>query len=120
MKQGRGVGVAVAVAVLLVAVKAEAGEDLSGYADGSTRKLGRGVCNVVTAPLELIRTPYLVTQQEGTMAGATVGLIQGLGAVLTRELAGVVEMATFFLPFPNGFDPLIKPEFIYAHGDWVP
>lgn len=120
MKQGGRIGVAVAVAVLLIAVKAEAGEGVSGYADGSTRKLGRGVCNVVTAPLELIRTPYLVTQQDGSMAGATIGLIQGFGAVVSRELAGVVEMVTFFLPFPNGFNPLVKPEFIYAHGDWVP
>ncbi|MBI4353702.1 MAG: exosortase system-associated protein, TIGR04073 family [Candidatus Omnitrophica bacterium] len=120
MKRGRAIGVTVAVGMLLLAMKTEAGEGVNGYLEGSTRKLGRGACNVVTAPLELIRAPYLVTQQEGSMAGATVGVIQGVGAVIIRELAGVVEIATFFLPFPNGFHPLIKPEFIYAHGDWVP
>jgi putative exosortase-associated protein (TIGR04073 family) len=120
MKRGRESGVAVTVAVLLLVMNAEAGEGVNGYLGGSTRKLGRGVSNIATAPLELIRTPYLVTQQEGSMAGATVGLIQGVGAVIVRELAGVVEVATFFLPFPHGFQPLVKPEFIYAHGDWVP
>lgn len=104
----------------LGAFPVEAGERTTGYLEGSTRKLGRGVCNLVTAPLELIRTPHLVAQQEGEVAGATVGMIQGVGALIIRELAGAIEVATFFLPFPNGFEPLVQPEFVYAHGDWVP
>ena len=107
------------VSVLLPTVVA-ADEGTTGYLEGSTRKLGRGICNMVTAPLELIRTPHLVTQQEGGLAGATVGMIQGVGAVVIRELAGAIEIASFFLPFPNGFNPILKPEFVYANGDWVP
>jgi len=90
------------------------------YARGATRKLGRGIANAATAPLEMIRTPYLVSQRDGGLAGITVGLVQGLWAVAVRELAGVVEVATFLVPLPKGFQPLLQPEFVYAHGDWSP
>lgn len=90
------------------------------YAQGATRKLGRGIANVVTGPLEMIRTPSLITQRDGGVAGVTVGLVQGVWASALRELAGVFEMATFFVPIPKGFQPLVRPEFVYAHGDWTP
>ena len=113
-------GLTLALACCVGPVWGAAEERPLGYLEGSTRKLGRGACNIMTGPLEMIRTPSLVTQQEGGLAGATVGVIQGVGAAITRELAGVLEVATFFLPFPNRFNPIMKPEFVYAHGDWVP
>ena len=85
-----------------------------------TRKLGRGLANVVTAPLELIRKPFLVGQDDGGLAGMTVGVVQGIGAAVIREGAGLIEVVTFPLPFPNYFQPLVMPEFVYANGDWVP
>ena len=90
------------------------------YAQGATRKLGRGIANVATAPLEMIRTPYFVSQRDGGVAGVTVGIVQGMWASLLRELAGVFEVATFMVPIPSKFEPLMSPEFIYAHGDWAP
>jgi len=92
----------------------------SGYWDGAGRKLGRGAANVVTAPLELIRNPYLVSEQDGALAGITVGLVHGVKDLVVRALAGVYEVATFLLPVPKGFRPLVSPEFVYAHGDWAP
>ena len=90
------------------------------YWHGTTRKLGRGAANVLSAPFELIRKPFLVGQSDGGMAGMTVGVVQGLLAAVTREGAGLIEVVTFWTPFPNDFQPLVKPEFIYANGDWVP
>ena len=85
------------------------------------RKLGRGVANVLTGPLELLRTPYLVGQRDGGVARITVGVVQGLSAGLVREVAGAVEILTWLIPFPTpGFAPLVTPEFVYAHGDWTP
>ncbi len=85
------------------------------------RKLGRGAANVLTGPLELLRTPYLVGQRDGGVAAVTVGLAQGLGAGLIREVAGVVEILTWPISFPTrDFAPLVTPEFVYAHGDWIP
>ena len=85
----------------------------------ASRKLGRGAANVVSAPLELIRKPFLVGQKDGGLAGMTVGVAQGLGAAVIREGAGLVEVVTFWTSFPNDFQPLVMPEFIYANGDWV-
>lgn len=91
-----------------------------GYLDGAARKLGRGAANVLTAPLELIRTPYFIGAQDGGFAAITAGMAQGLVAGVVRELAGIVEVATFPIPIPKDFRPLVKPEFVYAHGDWAP
>lgn len=90
------------------------------YARGVTRKLGRGVANVATAPLELIRVPYLTSHRDGGVAGLSIGIVQGAWSVVVRELAGVVEVATFLIPLPRGFRPILRPEFVYAHGDWSP
>lgn len=90
------------------------------YPEGATKKLGRGLANVITAPLELLREPYLLSQLEGGVAAVTVGLMRGIASAIIREAAGVFEVATFFLPIPKNFQPLVKPEYIYAHGDWVP
>jgi putative exosortase-associated protein (TIGR04073 family) len=98
-----------------------AGETWIGkYASGATRKFGRGVANIATAPLELIRTPTLVGQRDGGIASLTIGMVQGVGAVAVRELAGAIEVATFFIPIPRDFKPILLPEFVYAHGDWMP
>lgn len=90
------------------------------YADGATRKLGRGIANVLTAPLELIRTPHFVGERDGGFASLTVGMVQGVKNAIIRELAGVVEVATFPIPIPKDFQPIRRPEFVYAHGDWSP
>ena len=90
-----------------------------GYLRGSTRKLGRGLANVATGSLELIRTPYFVNQQDGGLASITVGLVQGVANALVRELAGVYDVVTCLVPFPKEFGPVLRPEFVYAHGDWT-
>jgi len=90
------------------------------YMDGISRKLGRGVANVVTAPAELIRQPYLVGQQEGGLAAITYGLVKGCWWTLYRALAGLYDAATFYVPIPRGFRSLIYPEFVYAGGEWAP
>lgn len=123
MKAGKPGGLLAGVtALLLLMVTAQAVEAgaFNDYGKGATRKLGRGLANVATAPLELIRTPYFVEQRDGGLASITVGIVQGVGAVVIRELAGIVETVTFPIPLPKRFAPLIEPEFVYAHGDWAP
>lgn len=122
MGKGRRLGWLVAVGLgLALSPRVAAKEPQpSGYWDGVGRKLGRGAANVVTAPLELIRNPYLVSERDGGLAGITVGLVHGVKDLVVRAVAGVYEVATFMLPVPKGFRPLVSPEFIYAHGDWAP
>ncbi len=91
------------------------------YWDGATRKLGRGVANVFSAPLELFRKPALVGERDGGVSKYSVGIVQGISALVIRAGAGVVEIVTFPLPIPDTrFQPLVRPEFVYAHGEWVP
>ena len=108
------------IAVLMLAAGTVEASALADYGKGSTRKLGRGVANIIGAPLELIRTPYYVERDDGGFASITVGIVQGVGAAVVRELAGIVETVTFPIPVPKNFSPLLLPEFVYAHGDWSP
>ena len=83
------------------------------------RKLGRGAVNVVSCPVELIRTPELVGRKDGYPAALTVGIFQGAWNGVARGVVGATEVVTFFVEFPKrDFAPIVQPEFIYAHGDW--
>ena len=121
MKQGRGWCLALGLAIGLGAAGVAAADDVPprNYLDGATRKLGRGISNIVTAPLELIRVPHFIGEKEGGFAGLSVGIALGAKAAVWRELGGAIEAATFFLPIPRDFKPLVRPEFVYANGDWV-
>ena len=109
----------VAALVFGVIGPVRAADTSPSYADGALGKLGRGVANVLTCPLELIRTPTLVAREHGTIAGLTVGLVKGIGQTLVRGVAGVVEVVTCPLRVPaKDFAPLVTPEFVWAHGNW--
>ncbi|MBI4597952.1 MAG: exosortase system-associated protein, TIGR04073 family [Candidatus Omnitrophica bacterium] len=86
---------------------------------GRIRKLGRGLANIATCPAELVRTPELVSRREGFLAGVTVGVLQGAWRGLARGAAGIYEVLTFYSDKPNGYQPLIRPEFVWEHGHWV-
>ena len=102
-----------------MAVPAFANETSPSYMTGALRKLGRGVANVVSCPFELLRTPEMVGRKDGYPAALTVGIFQGVWRALERGVVGVVETGTFFVAIPKDFAPILQPEFIYAHGDWV-
>jgi len=110
---------AVAFLVTGMAAPVFASDGAPTYSDNALRKLGRGAANIVTCPTELIRTPELTGRRDGYVAALSAGLVQGVWRTLLRGTAGVVEVATFYTGFPNGFKPLITPEFVYAHGDWA-
>ncbi|MBI2884916.1 MAG: exosortase system-associated protein, TIGR04073 family [Candidatus Omnitrophica bacterium] len=116
---------AVITAFLAVAATAAAADDPNAaeatWPSRAGRKLGRGAANILTGPLELFRTPYLVSQRDGGVAGVTVGVVHGCGAFIVREIAGALEVLTFPVGIPRAdFSPLVRPEFVYAHGDWTP
>ncbi len=122
MGRGRGVGVAILAAMCL-------GISPSGWADGpqtaNTRvngifhKLGRGIANIVTCPLELLRVPMIVSRKDGNLAGWSVGVVKGAAQTIGRGVAGVYEVLTFYAEIPDDYAPLIKPEFVWAHGNWA-
>ena len=87
-------------------------------ADARLHKLGRGLANIITAPAELVRVPYLVGQRDGYLAGSTVGVTQGLWRTIVREAAGIAETLTCYSGHPDNYAPIVKPEFVWTHGSW--
>lgn len=94
-------------------------EDRSGYTDGMLRKLGRGIANVFTSPLEIPRTIEIVGLRDGWGAGATVGTLQGIWRTVLRLASGVYEVVTFPAEIPKDFAPLMKPEFVFGAEVWT-
>lgn len=91
----------------------------SNHVEGSLHKLGRGIANVATCLGEIPRVVSIIDRKDGLVAASTVGLVEGVWRTALRAVAGVYEVATFYVEIPDGFEPLIKPEFVFADGDWV-
>ncbi len=82
------------------------------HADGPVKKLGRGVANVVTSPLEVPKGMGDVNETDGIFAGATWGVFKGAVDCVKRAVVGVYEIATFPVPVPKDYEPILDdPEF---------
>src|SRR6478609_544145 len=66
---------------------------------GPTRKLGRGLSNLVFGLAELPVTVGKTNEREGNPAAAGYGVVRGLGRSWMRFGSGLFEVVTF--PFPN-------------------
>ena len=110
------VGLLCMVAGLAIPISAAAKESAAG--NDLLRKLGRGIANVATCPLELIRTPELVGRRDGYLAGMSVGILQGAFRTIARGLVGAFEVFTFYSERPNHYAPIMQPEFVWSHGNW--
>ena len=82
------------------------------FAGEPSRKLPRGIGNILFGWLEIPMWPYKRSQEKGALYGTTVGLIEGAGMAVFRTVVGVYEVPTFFIPLPDDFGPIIEPEFI--------
>ena len=87
-------------------------DELGTKLDGPATKLGRGICNMVTFPLEIPEQISRVNTSDGPLAASTVGVLKGLGCAIGRACVGMFEAATFMLPGPKNYEPLLKdPEY---------
>lgn len=71
--------------------------DSTDYAIAITEKLGRGVGNVLSSPLELPCAIRDDVSKQGA-AGIGTGLFRGLALFVRRVLVGVTEAGTFIIP----------------------
>ena len=82
------------------------------YADTPVKKLGRGVCNIVTCPLELFKGIQDAHNENGLFAALTWGLIKGTVNTVIRAFVGAYEVVTFPIPAPSNYEPILTdPEF---------
>ena len=81
-------------------------------------KLGRGVLNMVGAPVELARTIHIQSNVKGPAYGWTMGIVEGLGRTFVRFGAGAIETVTFPFDFPKeGKAPLLQPDYPWQKWD---
>jgi len=81
------------------------------------RKLGRGISNCLTFPLEIFNQISKTNNTDGPMAALSYGLAKGVVMTGYRALVGVYEVVTFPIPFPEYYKPIIvDPEFMLE--DW--
>ena len=79
------------------------------------RKLQRGFLNIALAPLEFSHNIWEVKDEDSLVPTWITGSVKGIGRTTGRALAGVYEMATFWIPYPRNYEPLVKPEFAWEY-----
>ena len=82
----------------------------TAFADTAVKKLGRGLANIIASPLEIGNGIHDAFEENGILAAATWGPLDGILRFGGRVLCGAYETATFVLP---PYDPIItNPEFL--------
>ena len=66
---------------------------------GPTRKLGRGLANILYGSSEIFESMSDVNYADGNSAAFSYGLVRGVGRTLARLGYGTFEVVTF--PFPT-------------------
>ena len=94
-------------------------QDPPSHDYGPTRKLGRGLSNLVFGIAELPVTIAKINEQEGNAAAAGYGVVRGLGRSGARVGSGLFEFLTF--PFPTNhrtYYPLLPSDVPYIHAGY--
>ena len=86
---------------------------------GPTRKLGRGISNLVLGIAELPVTIARVNEREGNSAAAGYGVVRGVGRSYMRVHTGLAEIFGFPFPVPRGtYYPMLPPQIPYIHAGY--
>lgn len=102
-------------AVALVGFSAAADAASAEYT--AWRKAGRGLAAMTTGVLEVPGNMVVESRRNGVAYGVTLGFVKGLGRVVVRELVGVYEFVSAPIEAPEGYRPLIYPEFPWGYFD---
>jgi putative exosortase-associated protein (TIGR04073 family) len=76
-------------------------------------KAARGIANSTTGWMEFPKQIYMTAKEDGAAKAIFIGPLKGIGMTLARTLAGVGELATFFVPYPGFYDPWIEPKYVW-------
>lgn len=87
------------------------------HADTPLKKLGRGLANVATCFFEVPKGAVDANTTDGLIAALTFGLVKGVFNTGVRAVVGVYETATFLIPIPEDYGPILTdPEFFLEEG----
>ena len=82
------------------------------YADNALTKLARGVTNILASPVEFLFAIFNASDEKGLAYGIAVSPFVGLWKMTKRGAVGVYEVATFPIPIPRYYKPVLeKPNF---------
>lgn len=110
-------GMAVLVQMVLVigSFTAAFAEEL--VAPLAVQKAVRGLANAgLGVVVEVPKTVYYGTLEDGPLYGLTVGVLEGLSWGIARTLIGVYEVVTFPFPIPEGYRPIYQPHYPFEAG----
>lgn len=88
------------------------------YAGDPAEKLARGLTNVALCPLEIVHgmreakakgkeAPSFLGKSKGIDSALIWGIPNGLLRMGVRAVVGVYEVATFAIPFPSDYKPML-------------
>jgi len=106
--------VALALPALLHPAAARAQEN------SAARKFGRGLAGMTLGVLEIPGNIVQESRTNGVPSGLTLGFAMGLGKFVARELVGVYEFVTAPFAIPDGFEPVLQPEFPWSYFESEP
>jgi putative exosortase-associated protein (TIGR04073 family) len=111
--------------IALFSLVAFAGSALADIQDppsndyGPTRKLGRGLANLVLAPAEIPVSIARVNTAEGNSAAAGYGVVRGVGRSAARHIAGLLEILLWPVPaYRNSYYPLLPSDIPWIHAGY--
>jgi putative exosortase-associated protein (TIGR04073 family) len=93
--------------------KAPCQDKMNGLCNDIWKKLYRGLANIVTCWGEIPKGVRDIASEDNVLSGCTFGLLKGAGMTVVRCAAGAYEVVTFPLPLPQGYGPILEPEFIF-------
>lgn len=110
-------GLAMLMLVVLVSGLVTAAFAEEVVSPAAAEKAVRGLSNTgLGLVVELPKTIYYDTLEDGPLYGLTVGILEGLSWGIARTLVGVYEVVTFPFPVPEGYRPIYKPSYPYEPG----
>ena len=87
------------------------------FAQNMLRKLGRGVSNIATGAFEIPKAIQESFYDDGPIAAVTYGVLDGIYKFMVRTVVGAYETATFPIPLPSDYRPIVEPEFLFSPED---
>ena len=99
------------LAAILAATPAFAA-DGPAHAGNPGEKLARGVVNATTGWVEVPKQTAIGGQEAG-VPGLIGGLFKGVALGATRTVVGGLEIATFWAPVPDRYEPMMKPATVF-------
>jgi putative exosortase-associated protein (TIGR04073 family) len=86
---------------------------------GPTRKLGRGISNLVFGIAELPVSIATVNDREGNSAAAGYGVVRGVGRSGMRMATGIFEILTWPVPVVRGtYFPVLDSDVHWIHAGY--